>query len=201
MIVEPAGITGRVTVATHTIRPEWRGLSDVEILRQLRRPDAVSTNHNIMCINGLTVLVAALVWSGVEDQNANIGSPYSPTFLAPMWGAVGVGTVTNTTAPINGSTPAVQADTTLISEVARAVVSAGGSTAAGSATAATVTWLFLIPAPVSNISITEAGIFVGGTATSTPGSGQLLDHAILSAPVAQTTAQIATLSVQIAIGN
>jgi hypothetical protein len=147
------------------------------------------------------VLVAALVWSGVEDQNANIGSPFSPTFLAPMWGAVGIGTVTNTTTPINGSNPAVQADTTLISEVARAVVSAGGSTAATGSNNPTVTWLFLIPAPVSNISITEAGIFVGGTATSTLGTGQLLDHAILSAPVAQTTAQLATLSVSITIGN
>ena len=44
---------------------------------------------NVMCTAGLNYLAQAALWSAVEDQNAAMGSPFTATYLAPIFGAVG----------------------------------------------------------------------------------------------------------------
>jgi len=117
---------------------------------------------NVMCTAGLTAIVASLVWSGIQDQAANLGVT-TPTYLTPLYGAVGTG---------NG-TPAAS-DTQLFSEYARQVVGDGASTPATPTIDAQAVWLFYFPSPVSTQTFTEAGVFAN--ATSDINSGTMIDH-------------------------
>lgn len=117
---------------------------------------------NIVCTSGLTTLAGAIVWSGIQDQAANIGVT-SPTYLTPLYGAVGSGS----------GTPAVS-DTQLFSELARQTVNAGASSPATSSINALATWLFYFSSPTTTWTVTEAGVFVN--ATSTINTGTLFDH-------------------------
>lgn len=119
---------------------------------------------NVMCTAGVTALAAALVWSGIQDQAANIGITQS-TYLTPLWGAIGTGT-----APVTVSA----SDTALAVEYSRTTVGAGASVPATSSISAQLTWLFYFPQPTSTITVTEAGVFVN--ASGTPGAGTMLDH-------------------------
>ena len=179
---------GRLTISTHTWRDDYDGLSPAEILALLTEPDETSVNDNIFCTAGLNQLVSALNWSGIEDQNVNMGSPFTPSFLAPIWGAVGT-----------GSTAVTSSDTILTTEAERAYVAAGGTTGGSASNNPAVQWLFLIPVPLVSTVIAEAGVFV--IASAVAGSGLLLDHSLISPTVTQGTSQLCTLSASFTWGN
>lgn len=141
---------------------------------------------NIMCTNGFTSIAAALVWAGIQDQAANLGVT-TATYLTPLWGAVGsgVGTV-------------AKSDTVLFTELGRQTVGAGASTPATGSVAANATWLFYFPQPGSTWTVTEAGVFAG--ATSSSGSGTMLDHWSFGTPLTVTTANTLILQASFALG-
>lgn len=141
---------------------------------------------NVMCTAGFTAIAAALAWSGIQDQAANLGVA-SPTFLTPLWGAVG-----------SGAGSVAKADTALFSELSRQPVGAGASAPATPSVAGLTTWLFYYPNPASAWTVTEAGVFAA--ATSTAGSGTLLDHWAVSPSVAVSTANTLILQASFAIG-
>jgi hypothetical protein len=141
---------------------------------------------NVMCTGGFTQLAAALVWSGLTDQAANVGAA-GPVYLAPLYGAIGTG----------AGVPA-KADTGLFTEYARQAVGAGASTPATSSIAAQATWLFYFASPASTVTITEAGLFVG--ATSQAGSGTLVDHWAFSPTLTVPTTDSVILQVSLGIG-
>ena len=154
------------------------------------RPDGTIRDHregwNVVCTAGYTALAAALVWSGIQDQAANLGVT-SPTFLTPLWGALGSGS----------GTPA-NSDTALFSELGRQTVGAGASSPATPSVAAESTWLFYFPQPPATWSITEAGAFANGT--SAAGSGTLLDHWAFSPTITCPTTDTVLLQVSLLAG-
>jgi hypothetical protein len=186
---------------THTLRPGWKDMDPHELLRLLEVADADQhvEADNIMCVNGLTQMIQAMLWSSIADQNANMGSPYDATFMYPVYGAIGTGTVTNTGPPINSSNPPAATDTTLIIEQARTIVASAGATNASIGGDPEIVWSFLFGAPVAPATITEAGVFL--CATIAVNNGFLLDHALISPTVAQSTSQLLTLTVDITVGN
>jgi hypothetical protein len=163
-----------------------RGRLSLEVIR----PDGTVRDRregaNVMCTNGFTALAAALVWSGLQDQAANLGVT-TVTYLTPLWGAVGSG----------GGSPA-KADTALFAELGRQTVGAGASTPATGSAAAETTWLFYFPQPASPWAVTEAGVFAGGT--SAAGSGTLVDHWAFSPTLSVPTTDTLILEVSLALG-
>lgn len=154
------------------------------------RPDGTIRDRregsNVVCTTGYTALAAALVWAGIQDQASALGVT-SPTYLTPLWGAVGSG----------AGTPA-EADTALFSELGRQTVGAGASSPATPSVAGEATWLFYFPQPASTWTVTEAGAFAGGT--STAGSGALLDHWAFSPSVSVPTTDTLLLQVSLLCG-
>lgn len=142
---------------------------------------------NVTCTNGLTVIAASLVWSGIQDIAGNIGVTTS-TYLTPLWGAIGTGVGT-----------VAAADTALFSEYSRIQVGAGGSIPATPSINAQATWQFYFPQPSTNQTITEAGVFAN--ATSTGGSGTMMDHWAFSPTVSFTTANTLLLQVSFSISG
>jgi hypothetical protein len=166
------------------------GLTPTQALEQiLGVPDPVREHRegdNIMCTAGWTVLAAAMVWSGVQDQAANLGLT-SGTFLTPLYGAVG-----------DGSGTPVKSDGQLFAELSRQTVGAGASSPATSSIAAECTWLFYFPSPLVNWTITEAGLFA--LASSTVNSGSMVDHWAFSPTVAVSTTNSLILEISLALG-
>lgn len=121
---------------------------------------------NVMCTAGLTAIAGALVWSGVQDVSASLGVT-QPTYLTPLWGAVGNGV----------GTPAAS-DTLMFSELGRQQVGAGASAPATPTIPAQVTWLFYFPTPPTTWTLTEAGVFANGSSSSltVDAAGVMLDH-------------------------
>jgi hypothetical protein len=146
---------------------------------------ARDSGPNVTCTAGLSAFAAALVWSGVQDQAPALGYT-TPVFLTPLYGAVG-----------NGTGTASASDTALINEIARTTVGAGAASPATSSIAALADFLFFFPPPVSSWTVTEAGAF--GLATSTSGSGTLLDHYFLASPVTVTSPDSALLQVALSV--
>jgi hypothetical protein len=142
--------------------------------------------ENVVCTAGFTQLAAALMWSGIQDQAANLGVT-TPTYLTPLYGAVGSGTGT-----------VAKSDTALFSELARVTVGGGASAPASSAVAAQTTWLFYYPSPPSTWTVTEAGVFAG--ATSVAGSGFMLDHWAFSPLVTVPTTDSLILQLSLQFG-
>lgn len=142
---------------------------------------------NVVCTNGLTVMAAALVWAGLEDVAGDLGIT-TPTYLTPLWGAVGTGSGT-----------VAASDVALFSEYARVQVGAGASLPATPALDAQATWQFYFPQPSANQTITEAGIFA--LATSTGGSGTMMDHWAFSPTVSFNTANTLLLQVSFSIAG
>lgn len=141
---------------------------------------------NVVCTAGFTAIAAALVWSGIQDQAANLGVT-SATWLTPLWGAVGAGS----------GTPA-KSDTALFSELGRQTVGAGASSPATVSVAAEATWLFYFPQQLVNWTVTEAGAFAGGT--STAGSGTLIDHWAFSPSISVPTTDTLLLEISLELG-
>lgn len=142
---------------------------------------------NVVCTNGLTVIAAALVWSGIQDIAADLGVT-SGTYLTPLWGAIGTGSGT-----------VAASDTALFSEFQRVQVGAGASVPATPALNAQTTWQFYFPSPLANTTITEAGVFA--LATSTAGAGTMMDHWAFSPTVSFTTANTLLLQVSFSLAG
>lgn len=153
-------------------------------------PDGEITDRaegfNVVCTTGFSALAAALVWSGIQDQATNLGISTS-TYLTPLYGAVGSGV----------GSPA-KSDTALFSELGRVAVSGGGATPASASVAAMASWLFYFPNPTSNWTVTEAGLFA--SATSTSGTGSMLDHWAFSPSVSVPTTNTLVLEVSFLLG-
>lgn len=153
-------------------------------------PDGLTRDErdgdNIMCSTGYTALAAALVWSGIQDQATTLGVT-NPTYLTPLYGAVGSG----------AGTPA-NSDAALFSELSRQTVGAGASSPATASIAAEATWLFYYPAPATTWTVTEAGLFANATAAS--GSGTMIDHWAFSPAVSVPTADTLILQISLAFG-
>lgn len=142
---------------------------------------------NVVCTNGLTVIAGALVWSGLQDIAGDLGLT-TGTYLTPLWGAIGTGV----------GTPAAS-DTTLFTEYARVQVGAGASVPATPTLNAQITWQFYFPQPTVNQTITEAGVFA--LATSTSGSGTMMDHWAFSPTVSFNTANTLLLQVSFSLAG
>jgi hypothetical protein len=166
--VEPVGLRGiltaRVLNADGTIADE-------------------RTGENVVCTNGYTALTAALVWAGAQDQATALGLT-TPTYLTPLYGAVGSG----------AGVPA-KADIQLFTELSRVTVGGAGSTPASASIAAFATWLFYFPSPASAWTVTEAGAFANATIIAN--SGTMIDHWAFSPTLSVSTVQ--TLIVQISL--
>lgn len=137
---------------------------------------------NVTTVVGLTAFAGALVWSGIQDQAANLGVT-SATYLTPLYGAVGSGTGTVATT-----------DTQLFTELGRTTVSAGASSPATVSINALATWQFYFPPPATTWTVTEAGVFANATAVAN--AGTLLDHWAFSPSV--SVAVTNTLLLQVA---
>ena len=165
----PGSVTfhGRLSVTSVDARWFERHRGDAALM--MRPPDSAITDRregsNIMCTAGLTVLAQALVWSGIQDQAANLG--VGSTYLTPLWGAVG-----------SGSGTVAASDTALFAELGRQTVGAGASVPATSSLPSQLTWLFYFPQPSVSWTVTEAGVFANGSSndSSLATAGVLLDH-------------------------
>lgn len=142
---------------------------------------------NVVCVTGLTAMAAALVWSGIEDVAADIGVT-SPTYLTPLYGAIGTGT------GVVAST-----DTALFSEFSRIQVGAGASVPATPSINSQVTWQFYFPQPSTNVTITEAGIFANASATA--GAGLMMDHWTFSPTISFVAANTLLLQVSFSLAG
>lgn len=152
------GIHGRLSVTT--IKPDGT-------IRDHREGD------NITCTNGLTVIAASLMWSGLQDQAPNLGL-VTPNYLTPLYGAIGTGTGT-----------VAASDTQLFTEYARQTVGNGAFSPATATINAQTTWLFYFASPATTQTITEAGMFAN--ATNSANNGTLLDHWAFSPTVSFPT--------------
>lgn len=139
---------------------------------------------NVVCTTGFTVLAAALVWAGIQDQAASLGV-VTPTYLTPLYGAVG-----------NGNGVPAKSDTALFAELGRQPVGAGAANPATPSIAAAATWMFYFPQPPSTWTVTEAGVFANST--SAAGSGTMVDHWAFSPNVTVPTTD--TLLLQVSLG-
>jgi hypothetical protein len=161
----PGSVTFHGRLSVTSVDARWFERHRADSVLMMRPPDSAITDRregdNVVCTAGLTVLAAALVWSGIQDQAANLG--VGSTYLTPLWGAVG-----------SGSGTVSASDTALFSELGRQTVGAGASVPATSSLPAQLTWLFYFPQPASAWTVTEAGVFATGS--STTGAGVLLDH-------------------------
>ena len=154
------------------------------------RPDGSVSDRregdNVVCTTGYTVLASALVWSGIQDQASALGVT-TPTYLTPLYGAVG-----------SGTGAVVKSDTALQAELGRVVVGAGASFPATSSIAGEATWLFYFPSPSVTWTVGEAGMFAN--ATSTTNSGAMVDHWSFSPTVTVPTTDTLILEVSLGFG-
>lgn len=187
----PAGLGLHARLTVTAVDGAWSAANRGDTAAMMDPPQEVIRSRcegpNITCTNGLTAFAAALVWSGIQDQAASLGVT-TGTYLTPLYGAVGSGTGT-----------VAASDTALYSELGRVTVGAGASTPATPSIAALATWLFYFPPPGSTWTITEAGMFAN--ATSTSGSGTLLDHFLLGSPVTVTSPDTAILMVALSVAG
>lgn len=178
---------GHLTLTS--VDTEWFQAHRHDTSLMMNVPDDVITDQfsgtNTMCVGGLSVLVGAISWAGIQDVAANLGVT-SPTYLTPLWGAVGTGT----------GVPA-NTDTQLFSELSREQVGAGASSPATATISAQTTWLFYFPSPSVTWSVTEAGVFVN--ASSNTNAGLLLDHFVFGATVTVPTTNTLILQTSFAI--
>ena len=113
-------------------RPARRSSVDAALTARVR--EHAAPGRNVICTNGLTAFAAALVWAGIQDQAANLGVT-TPTYLTPLYGAVGSGSGT----PAEVRHGAVQ-------RAGRETVGAGASSPATSSIAARGDVAVLLPA-------------------------------------------------------
>lgn len=169
------GIKGRLSVTV--VDNAWFDAHRDDTAAIMRPPAAAvhdrQEGDNITCTNGLTAIAASLVWSGLQDQAANLGLT-TATYLTPLYGAVGSGT---------GIVAA--SDTALFTELSRQTVGAGAYTPGTPSIPAQAVWLFYFPSPTTTWTVTEAGLFA--SAQNISGSGTMLDHWAFSPSVTVPT--------------
>src|ERR1017187_5544989 len=68
-----------------------------------QEPVAERESHNILCNDGLNVMLSALVWASINDQAANMGGAIAYSDMTPLYGALGTGGVTTIDAASNGN--------------------------------------------------------------------------------------------------
>lgn len=163
-----------------------RGVFTLEVKGPDGRVRDKRIGENIVCTAGFSQIAAALMWSGMQDQASNLGVT-SPTYLTPLYGAVG-----------SGSGTVAKSDTALFSELGRQPVGGAGASPASSLVAAQTTWLFYFPQQASTWTVTEAGVFAG--ATSVAGSGYLMDHWAFSPSVTVPTTDTLILQLSFNFG-
>lgn len=163
-----------------------RGHLRLQVLDEAGQVVDDRAGDNVITTAGYTILAAAMAWSGVQDQAANLGIS-SPTYLTPLFGAVGSGS----------GTPA-KSDLALFSELGRQTVGGPAASPATPTIAAESAWLFYFPNPSVPWTVTEAGLFA--QATSTAGSGILVDHWAFSPSVTVPTNNSLILQVSLALG-
>lgn len=182
------GLHGRLTLTS--VNADWFREHRQDTALMMAPPDSViSDRHegdNTMCTNGLTVIAAALVWAGIQDQASSLG--VTSTYLTPLYGAVG-----------SGSTAPTAADTQLTAELGRQTVGAGASSPATPSLNAQVTWLFYFPQPSVTWTVAEAGIFAN--ASMTTNSGILLDHFVFSPTVSVPTSDTLILQAAFSVAG
>lgn len=172
--------------ASRADRPALRGHLSATVIGPDGRVRDRRAGENVVCTTGYTAIAAALVWAGIQDQAVNLGVQ-NPTYLTPLYGAVGSG----------AGTPA-KTDTALFDELGRQIVGAGAASPATSLIAASATWSFYFPVPPVAWIVTEAGIFAG--ATSDAGSGSMVDHWAFSPSIMVSTSDSLILQVSLALG-
>jgi|ERR1035437_508241 hypothetical protein len=152
------------------------GLMRIQVHEDGRLVDERVT-QNLMCSAGYNQLVASVVWSAAEDQNAAMGGTTPTQVLYPVYGAVGSAS----------PTPAAS-DTKLGTELGRSTISEANHSGNQ------MILVFFYPTTSVPWVMTECGVFVSGssTATSTANTGLLLNHAVF-AGVTKTAAQTSTL--------
>lgn len=186
---DPSHLSLHAQITVSAVDSRWLAENRANV-PALRNPPAEVTHArdsgpNVTCTAGLSAFASALVWSGIQDQASALGVT-TPTWLTPLYGALGDGT---------GTTSA--SDTALFSEIGRVTVGAGAASPATSSIAALCDWLFFFAPPVSTWTVTEAGAF--GMATSASGSGTLLDHYMLASPVTIASPDSGILQVALSV--
>ncbi len=173
------------TTATLTIK----GRLSLKVVRPDGSIRDSREGDNIMCTAGKTVLASALAWSGIQDQADTLGVT-SPTYLSPLWGAVGDGV---------GSVSA--SDTLLFNELSRVTVGAGAYSPASPSTPALLTWLFYFSQPSVTWTVAEAGVFANGTSDDSQVStaGTLIDHWAFSPTITVPTTDTLILQASFSI--
>lgn len=159
--------------------PQITGSMVLTVFNEDGSVDTETHVNNVMCDTGYAVLATAILWSATIDQNGNLGLSLTPSYCAPMYGAVGT-----------GSSTVSNLDKQLQSELGR------GTVYSGTTNGSSVTFNFFFGLTLVNWTIAEAGIFL--QATGDPNSGALLDHALINPAVSKTTVQTATLAVTLA---
>lgn len=129
------------------------------------------------------------MWSGIQDQAANLGVN-APSFLTPLWGAVG-----------SGAGTVAASDTALFAELSRQTVGAGASSPATPTISAQATFLFYFPSPPTTWTVTEAGLFAQGSSNpaTLATSGYLLDHWAFGSPITVPTTDTLILQASFSI--
>jgi hypothetical protein len=186
-----AGVSVRGRISLTVVDAAWLAARGRDLAAVLAPPEPVvrdrADGDNIICTNGLFPVAQALAWAGIQDQAASLGVT-SPSYLTPLYGAVGDGT----------GTPAAS-DTSLFAELARQVVGAGAAAPATPSIDALTTWLFFFPSPATAWSVTEAGVFVNATAAA--GSGTLFDHYAFSPALAVSTSDSVILQMSLSVAG
>lgn len=196
IIDERMPIHGHMTLRTYQNADAFTALSNTEVLQTVSHltPNAVAESDNVLCVNGLTIMIQALLWASLADQNDAMGDPFSASVMYPLYGALGTGDASS-----GGATPASQADVTLVAEYARSVVVQGGAASASNVSDPALVWSFLFGAPGTSQTVTEAGVMMN--ASSVANSGALFDHASISPSVSWGSTELMTLTVVITMGN
>jgi len=137
--------------------------------------------ENLLVTGGLAILASALNWAFIQNQNAGWGSPYSAVNLGDTWGGVGTST-----------TPAAAAQTALLAEIGRAIITNG------SVFANNLSYDFFFGLTQANGSISEVGMFAqANLITTTLTSGLTSGSPYSALAVVATTADIPSGSIVI----
>ncbi len=146
--------------------------------------------ENIVCLNGLSDLAAAVAWAAAQDQGAQIGAVSN--FLTPVYGAVG-----NGTSPPYAITGSVAAGSSIIQPYSPPPVTATGTLTSGSPTitATSNTGVYtgmvltdlagLIPSGTTVLSSTSTTITMSNNATGTLTESFTVGYSFLEGMVIQ----------------
>ena len=124
---------------------------------------SVTENDNTMITAGVYILANAMMWASISDQNANMGSVFTPFDLTPVYGAIGgvIGDVASAN-PIPAST-----DSQLAAELSSPPRTFVTNSAYYNNT---FTSTFLFGTTSTDVTINEAGIFVQATSEINSGT-------------------------------